>query len=301
MSSKSTEKKSGRSLLPAKRAYNVGRGLFITLLVVVTGWRLAVTDMADSDGVIHQTPIAHRMTIPFEDKSTVDMNASTVALIKDMGSRRRLFFTDGEVRITVPHGIGTPIDVYLPHVVLEDHGTQFNVSAHDTFANVTVTSGSVQVWARDDDGSLEDPIGITSSGLERHPLVLAPGDSVRLEEHDGSTFAYLERNDLKEAQSRSAWLSGEVLTSGRRLDEVAAEFNRYNNVRILIEDPDVARMHLGGHYVLTKPEQFLSHLEMAGLQAVPVPPGAVDDRNMIQRYVLRNKESAADVKTSHKH
>lgn len=268
----------------AKRAYEVARWCWIASAVLATGWRLAITDAGYSDGIVRRTPIGQRMTIPLGDYSSVDMNADTVALIKDVGARRRIFLVDGEVRISVTHGVSKPIDVYLPRLILEDRGTQFDVSVHETVTSVSVTAGSVQVREHLEDGTFNDPVRVADSGPRRGPLILSPGDSVRLEEHGGTTFAYLDRNDIEEAQLRSSWLLGEVATAGERLDDIIAEFNRYNRTRLVIEDPSVARMHVGGHYFLTEPDAFLSNLQMADLRAVPI---GSSDPDVIQMYVLR--------------
>ena len=55
---------------------------------------------------------------------------------------------------------------------------------------------------------------------------------------------------------RTSWLTGEFESSGRRLDEVIQEFNRYNEPQRVINDPAVTQMKVGGHYVLTDVDGF---------------------------------------------
>lgn len=243
--------------------------------------------------------MGHRTTIPFGDHSSIDMDASTVALIRDAGDRRRVFLQDGQVRITVDHGVSKPTDVYLPHALLEDRGTQFNVSTHDDITIVTVTAGSVRVLEYGEDGTLSDPVNVTGPIPRRVPLTLSRGDSARLEEHGGVMFAYSERNSPEEAQLRSSWLLGEVATAGESLDEIVAQFNRYNRIPMVIEDPGIARKKLGGHYFLTETGTFLTTLSMGlGLRAVPVTDGTGD---VVQMYLLRASDDKAseDGNTSH--
>lgn len=268
-------------------------------MVLVSGARLASAGLVDSDGTFLRTPMGHRTTIPFGDHSSIDMDASTVALIRDAGDRRRVFLQDGQVRITVDHGVSKPTDVYLPHALLEDRGTQFNVSTHDDITIVTVTAGSVRVLEYGEDGTLSDPVNVTGPIPRRVPLTLSRGDSARLEEHGGVMFAYSERNSPEEAQLRSSWLLGEVATAGESLDEIVAQFNRYNRIPMVIEDPGIARKKLGGHYFLTETGTFLTTLSMGlGLRAVPVTDGTGD---VVQMYLLRASDDKAseDGNTSH--
>jgi len=227
-------------------------------------------------------------------------------MVRDIGKRRRLFLVDGQVRITVTHGVSKPIDVYLPHIVLEDVGTQYNVSAHAGVTTVAVTAGSIRIREYSDDGTLSDPVNVTGLDLRRAPLTLSPGDSARLEERGGTMFAYVERNDPGEAELRSSWLLGAVTTPGEPLDEIVAQFNRYNSIPIEIEDRGIAHMKVGGNYLLTDPDSFLEYLNKEqGLQAVPVPAGSGD---AVQMYLLRapdrgdtGKGHAGKGGTAHRH
>jgi transmembrane sensor len=57
------------------------------------------------------------------------------------------------------------------------------------------------------------------------------------------------------------WREGKVSFAGQTLREGAAEFNRYNSVKIEIEDPAVGAMRFGGYYRATDPDGFVAALE----------------------------------------
>jgi transmembrane sensor len=257
--------------------------VYVSLTLVVSV-RVIITDGANSDGTTLHTAFAQRSKVTFSDHSIVELNAGTLVLLKE-GVRRQIFLQEGEIRLSIQHGVSKPADVHIGNILLQDLGTQFDVSVHERSVNAVVTDGLVRVQENRPDGSLVDPIDVTGTSHQRHPMVLKKGDMIRLDERDGAVFAYVSRNDLIEAEMRSSWLNGELATTGQRLDEVIVQFNRYNRVPIVINDPSVAQMKVGGHYYLTDSASFLFDLRHAlGLEVVPVSDG---NQNVVQMNLLR--------------
>lgn len=266
------------------KCYGVLRQMVYVSLTLVVSVRVIITDGANSDGTTLHTAFAQRSKVTFADHSIVELNAGTLVLFKE-GVRRQIFLQEGEIRLSIQHGVSKPADVHIGNILLQDLGTQFDVSVHERSVNAVVTDGLVRVQENRSDGSLVDPIDVTGTSHQRHLMVLKKGDMIRLDERDGAVFAYVSRNDLTEAEMRSSWLSGELATTGERLDEVILQFNRYNRIPIVINDPTVAQMKVGGHYFLTDSGGFLSDLRQAlGLEVVPVSDG---DHNVVQMNLLR--------------
>jgi transmembrane sensor len=234
--------------------------------------------MGDDVGVTHYTPIGARERISLWEGSILDINANTVALVKESSRHRQVFLENGEIRATVRHDASNPMEVIIDHVVLSDEGTQFNVAVNEGTINIAVTEGRLRVFETDRNGARLDPIAYPSRNGRREPLILRPGDVVRLEQHGGSTIVVDKATELNEAAGRSSWLQ-DFYCDSQRLDEVVWEFNRYNKTPVVIVDPDVARIEVGGCKQLTDLRGFLSTLhKMAGLQAMPIkgPHGTVE-------------------------
>ena len=266
------------------KCYGILRQMVFVSITLVVSVRVIITDGADSDGTTLHTVFAQRTKVTFADHSVVELNAGTLVLFKE-GARRQIFLQEGEIRLSIQHGVSKPADVHVGNILLQDLGTQFDVSVHERSVNAVVTDGQVRVQESRPDGSLVDPIDVTGTSHQRHRMVLKKGDMIRLDERDGAVFAYVSRNDSTEAEMRSSWLNGELATTGERLDEVILQFNRYNRIPIVINDPSVAQMKVGGHYFLTDSNDFLSDLRQAlGVEVVPVLDGA---RNVVQMNLLR--------------
>jgi len=217
------------------KCYGLLRQMVYVSLTLVVSVRVIITDGANSDGTTLHTAFAQRSKVTFSDHSIVELNAGTLVLLKE-GVRRQIFLQEGEIRLSIQHGVSKPADVHIGNILLQDLGTQFDVSVHERSVNAVVTDGLVRVQENRPDGSLVDPIDVTGTSHQRHPMVLKKGDMIRLDERDGAVFAYVSRNDLIEAEMRSSWLNGELATTGQRLDEVIVQFNRYNRVPIVIID-----------------------------------------------------------------
>ena len=71
----------------------------------------------------------------------------------------------------------------------------------------------------------------------------------------------------------TAWRSGRLIFDGETLAEVAAEFNRYNKVRIVVEDPQLAGERLSGVFDANQPQSLVLFLERAGAIEPPVVSG----------------------------
>lgn len=247
----------------------------ITITIVIClGGRLSITDMGTAEGISRITPIAHRDQVVLLDRSVLDLNADTSALIKQGPHERQVFLQNGEIRATVKHDDSNPMEVFVGHTVFEDLGTQFDISTHETTTNIAVTAGKVRIYQRLANGDRVDPVTVTRKGARRDPVYLVMGDLARLEERGGIVVVSKDRNSLERAQSRSSWLHDEFIAAGQPLDEVIWQFNRYHNAQIVINDLDTARLVIGGAYNLADVDGLLSALDhLFHLKATPIVGG----------------------------
>lgn len=71
-----------------------------------------------------------------------------------------------------------------------------------------------------------------------------------------------------------AWLRGLIVFDGEPLDRAVADINRYNEQKIRIDDPEIAKLRIGGIYSATNPEGFAHLLGfILRVQAEVVPSG----------------------------
>lgn len=77
----------------------------------------------------------------------------------------------------------------------------------------------------------------------------------------------------------TAWRRGEIVFTGQTLGEAVAEYNRYLERKLVIADPAVAAIRIGGRFDTIRPEPFLDALEQGfNLAARPA-----DGRIIIER------------------
>ena len=60
----------------------------------------------------------------------------------------------------------------------------------------------------------------------------------------------------------TAWTNRQLVFKGARLADVAAEFNRYNPRKLLIEDPRLNDFLISGNFSSTSPASLLNFLRM---------------------------------------
>lgn len=257
--------------------------LKISIVISFVG-HVSTTDTAGTDGFMRYTAPAQHSNYTFCGGTvSISLNASTSTFIKDNCAEPLVFLAEGEVLANVRPSASRPFRIIHNHIVLVVLGTQFDVSAHETAADVSATSGAVRVYEQGDDGRLKDPIVLSPMGARRAQFVLHGGDLARAEERDGTVLVTPDANDPRAAENRTSWRQEEYIIDKQRLDSVVWEFNRYSHTQIVLGDREVEQMRLGGRYRLTRTNEFLSQLRGLDLEVIRVDGDEVHP----PRYIVR--------------
>jgi transmembrane sensor len=115
-------------------------------------------------------------------------------------------------------------------------GTQFYVERDADGLVVLVTEGKIRL-----DGPAESPQEVPA------------GSEARL---DAAGLRISHPTDM-EIQETLEWRSGYLLFRDTALAEAVARFNRYTRKKMLIEDPSIAGIRIGGHFRLDDVPGFL--------------------------------------------
>jgi transmembrane sensor len=129
-------------------------------------------------------------------------------------------------------------------------GTRFNVRKLDSTVEVTVDEGRVIVGAPD---VLEHARNV---GLLASPVLVAGQSAVA-----GSGGLTLKALPQDAIARKLAWQNQMLAFDGDRLSEVVAQFNRYNDRQLVIVDPAIAALKVGGFFKPTNLDAFVSILE----------------------------------------
>ena len=184
------------------------------------------------------------------------LNTESSATVRYSGSERLLELNRGQALFDVSHGDRRRFRVSAGGAEVIATGTEFDVYRRDALTLITVVQGDVRVYAWDSTAA-------RSSALPASSIPLSAGQQIGVDAggHSGEPVSV----DTKAAV---AWLRHEIVAQNRPLGEVAAEFNRYGRVQIVIDDPALKMLRISGHFDAYDTDSFAAFL--ASLEGVTV-------------------------------
>ena len=183
------------------------------------------------------TAIGEYRKVPLADRSTASVNGDSEVRIRLTGSMREVELVRGEAWFEVAKDKSRPFVVEAGDARVRAVGTGFSVRRYAGGSEVLVTEGVVEVWS-------------TEGTAPRQRLVA--GDRAFLPTR-ATAIAVSRQPD--EIRRKLAWRAGKVIFVSQTLTEAAADFNRYN-VRKIIIDPKLGAETLVGQYAIDAPELF---------------------------------------------
>ncbi len=176
----------------------------------------------------YSTPVGGHRIIALDDGSKIELNTDTI-LRTDFGARtRQVQLLKGEAYFQVKHDAARPFVVTVAQHRVTDLGTKFFVRDDDNRVQVSLVEGRAEL--KSDDAS-----------IQQHSVVLTPGDVAIASDMSLS----VSRKPAHELSDELGWRRGVLIFSHASLAEAAAEFNRYNTVKIIIADEKEGRRIIG--------------------------------------------------------
>ncbi|HEY0200356.1 MAG TPA: FecR domain-containing protein [Burkholderiaceae bacterium] len=243
---------------PGRRAWMVGIGRFfpqaataVTVVALVSGgwmswnhWRGQPTFAKN-----YATGRGQRLDIQLPDGSTLQLDAATQVEVRLYRARREVRLLEGQTLFIVHADPRQPFDVLAGAVRVTVVGTRFSVrhtrgglDAGKTV--VAVESGRVRVSRVNSSGEMEENDaacrveliagqGVTADETGRlQTLVSVPPDSV------------------------AGWRNGRISFNDIPLAEALAELERYGDTGLVVRDPAVGALRLGGSFDLRQTGAF---------------------------------------------
>jgi transmembrane sensor len=228
-----------------------GRRAFIGGALAAASAGAAVL-ILDGGAKAYATETGERRKIRLDRGGTVELNTETRLTVRDGRGACRVEVAAGEAMFDLVGGAGRAFEVRAGDVALRGTGARFSLRRHDAATRVMVLDGELDL-----------------SGADR-PLRLTGGDIADV----GLGRAVSHRAATDELNRGLSWREGRIILSGETLAEAAAEFNRYNSRRIVIADPAVGAVSVGGSFDADKPADFVRAVEASfGVRAVETPSG----------------------------
>ncbi len=192
--------------------------------------------------------------VPLRDGSLAILNTETVVKVDLQRKVRSVALAQGEAWFEVAKDRTRPFVVAAGDVRVRAVGTAFSVRRLPTGAVVQVTEGVVETWRV---GSEADAVRLGKGGKAIVTSDEKPAVVVDAAEH-------IDR-DL-------AWRTGLIVLDGDTLAQAAAQFNRYNDRQIVIEDPELGAKTYIGRFHTNDPEAFVRSVSLtlgARIEATP--------------------------------
>lgn len=215
-----------------RRRFLVGSGA-VAASVAAAGWfGLRGT------GEVYETRTGEIRRIPLADGSLVAINTHSAMRVDLQPDARTIRLASGEAWFQVAKDKARPFTVEVDRVRVRAVGTAFSVRRRDKGADVIVTEGTVEAWV---------------TGAEVEMVRLTAGQRAFV----ADDAAIVKKNETSsEADRTLAWRAGQIDLAGESLGDAIAEFNRYNDRKIVLADPRLSAEPLFGVFQTDDPEGF---------------------------------------------
>ncbi len=198
--------------------------------------------------------VNERVALP--DGTRVELRDGSYIRVKYSDNERRVRLTSGEAHFTVWKDASRPFMVEVDDVTVVAVGTSFNVRRDEQAVEVLVTSGQVQLQG-DDSVRSALPSPYVSSG-ERALISRAQAGS------DGASMpvAIITQVSGEEIGQALAWQAPRLQFNETPLADAIIQFNRLNRHQLVLGDPSLEGLRIGGTFRPDNVDAFVRLLEI---------------------------------------
>jgi transmembrane sensor len=181
------------------------------------------------------------------DGSVVALNTNTIVETNLSRDVREIYLRKGEAHFQVAHDRSRPFLVHAGDAVVRAVGTQFEVRVRaDEHVDVVVNEGRVEVQA--DAPSAGPAAGTHVSALPARMVRVVRAVSAGQELSTGSAGYPVVPVSPRQLSSEMAWREGAIVFDSVPLADAIAEIERYTDARIVVSDPQIAALRVGGRF-----------------------------------------------------
>jgi len=216
----------------------------------------AVWLQRDSELQTLSTAVGQQRNVTLADGSIVTLNTNTIVETDLRRRTREIYLRKGEAHFQVAHDRSRPFLVHAGDAVVRAVGTEFEVRVlTDQHVDVVVNEGRVEVR----------PELPTPQNAHAHPTAavtvraLSAGERMSTASLDYAVMPVTAH----QLSTELAWREGAIVFDGERLSDAIAEIERYTDARIIVSDPDVAALRVGGRFRTGNVQEFFDALQTA--------------------------------------
>lgn len=208
------------------------------LVVVGIAGASAFAYLSQPNDRSYATATGERKVVQLADGSRVELNTETALRISYRASARTVWLEKGEAYFEVKHDVAHPFTVLAGDHRITDLGTKFSVRRNDNQVEIALVEGRARV----------DP----QTGTHTPSAVLSPGDVVIAT----TNSLRVVKKPEEELHNELGWRRGMLVFVNATLTDVATEFNRYNNTKMVIADSAAAHRRIGATFPAQDVEDF---------------------------------------------
>lgn len=233
----------------------------VALAVFVTAGLIILDGGAPpGEPLMVSTSIGEQRQVNLPDGSGVNLNTNSETEVDYGERRRRIRLLKGEAFFDVAED-ERPFLVHAGDRVVRAVGTAFAVRLKNDALEVTVTEGAVELSAAMaiEDGSTG---GIAQKDDGRSgslPTVTVTAGQFAVSGQD--VVGHVEAISREALERKLAWRNGELEFSGEPLTAIIDEVSRYTPLKIVIGDPALQKMKVGGIFRVGETEALFQALE----------------------------------------
>lgn len=247
---------------------------------VLAAWA-AMTLMSGASRT-YATSTGEQRAFKLEDGSIVHLNTQSRVAVRFSQSSRTVQLLEGEALFTVERDPQRPFRVVSQDVVIQAIGTQFNVYRQAEGTTVAVIEGVVQIEPeRTPQSAARGKVDETAREIAASPVAPLAVHAARLTAGEQARVFRNGRIDKQAVPDREqvvAWQQRRLVFRGDSLEVVAREFNRYNELQIALESPDIGSKRLTGVFDADDPESLVLFLSKDADLAIETDPSTVHIR-----------------------
>ena len=182
------------------------------------------------------TPIGGQKIVTLFDGSQIELNTNTVLQISS--NQRDVALIKGEALFQIHHDAEHPFSVSVDGHKVTDLGTEFLIRTNQSGLRVALMEGRARIEPDND--------------AQNQIATLVPGDVALAT----STSLAVTKKSAQELRDELAWRKGILVFDNTPLTDAAAEFNRYNTVKIVVGEPNAGHLKINGAIHTNDGEEF---------------------------------------------
>ena len=250
---------------PRHRKQHSRRRLFSIAASIVLVTAAMATYLLASGGV-YATTVGEQRSLALADGSTVQLNSLSRIRVQYSDHERIVDLLQGQALFHVAKDAVRPFIVRSGETRVKAVGTEFDVYRKADGIVVTVVEGRVALSDGPGEPKGNNRSKQGSSNALPPAIVLAAGEQITV------TPNATRRTPHPNLAGATAWTQRQLVFDSASLSDVAGEFNRYNERKLIIDASALGTLHISGVFSSTDPASLIRFLrDRPGLRVTETP------------------------------